>query len=322
MALLRGDELELVVKELDRRGAHVFHACQLKDLRAYLALGGIPSRETVETSGRPYTPFDTDTTDRQNGTWGKVFGNLSDFGFGFARAEWRRENTAPVPNPYGPVLLEFRPRILLEAEDVAICLRSAGGQEFRRELETLATAEEVGRLFTNEFDPNGGYANTYIKYSDELRQTFKDRVKPAATPGWSTLNPEISCTAQGGKLSFSQLCRVIVDGYCIEETSLLDFVTRDFREAGVPARVQLRVYRQGAGRERILEDISRSLLNGPCGINKFLTLQDISEQSLDWGRRVLSGRLGWIFDRFSSYLRSGTLLEMSKGTSANLPPHF
>lgn len=307
MPLLRGEELEQVICHLEQRGVHLYHACQLRDFRAYLKLAGIPSRQVMEESGLPYTSFVTDTADHQNGVWSKVFGNLSDFGFGFARAEWRRQDTAPIPNPYGPILLEMRPAVLREADDLAVCLRSAGGNQFDRDAESLGTLADVARLFVNEFDPNERYANTHVKYSDALRQEFADRVKPATVAGWGTLNPELSCTVGIGRLSFAKLYRVVVDKYETNDLALADVVTRDMRAAGIQAPVLLREYRPAGGRERILGDLTRVLSARPMTIDAFLAAADLSEEALEWGRRVLRGNLGWMFERFATYLHGGTL---------------
>jgi hypothetical protein len=74
--------------------------------------------------------FDTDAQNHINGAWPKVFGNLCDFGHGFAVGHWT-EGKSPTPNPFGPILLVANPEILLNADDVAICLRSAGGRTIK-----------------------------------------------------------------------------------------------------------------------------------------------------------------------------------------------
>ena len=292
------------------RGAKFYHACQLKDFRTYLEFGGIPCRERLEDSGLPYTLFATDDADRRSGSSSKVFGNLSDFGFSFAASEWKRENTAPVPNPYGPILLELRPDALREADDVAICLRSAGGNDFDREAESLSTAEQVARLFANDYDPNQQYSNAYIKFSEGLRREFPDRVKPATVAGWTTINPEVSCTVKTGCLSFSELSRIVVDQYELDGVRLIDLVRLDLRNFGLQAGIQSRWYRGDMGRQQILSDLARVLSAGPANVNEFLAIADLSEQSASWGRRVVRGNLSWLFERFARYLRTGTLAEM------------
>ena len=58
-------------------------------------MGGIPSRNLMQKSGEPYTPFDTDEADQTNSVWNKVFGNFMDSGNFFAYAN-RNNDTAPI----------------------------------------------------------------------------------------------------------------------------------------------------------------------------------------------------------------------------------
>ncbi|MFS6825720.1 hypothetical protein, partial [Staphylococcus aureus] len=102
MAAMQGCDIQAVVQILRERGAHLYHACQLKDFRSYLQLGGVPSRETLEESGLPYTGFDTDESDHEGNIWDKVFLNLQDFGITYARFGVEA-GTVATPNPYGPI---------------------------------------------------------------------------------------------------------------------------------------------------------------------------------------------------------------------------
>lgn len=86
MAIVDKQEIEKIITSLEARDAKLYHACQLEDFKSYLALGGVPSRNKLLGSGLKFTEFDTDTIDKQNKVWDKVFGNFSDFGQVFARA--------------------------------------------------------------------------------------------------------------------------------------------------------------------------------------------------------------------------------------------
>src|SRR5262249_8889960 len=127
--MIREGQIAKLVGLLKARGVSLYHACQLVDFRSYLALGGIPSRARLERGKLAFTAFESDTADHKNGVWDKVFVNLSDFGRTFA------SGGKGVPNPYGPILLKIRPEALLEASDLAICLRSASATDFNREAE-------------------------------------------------------------------------------------------------------------------------------------------------------------------------------------------
>jgi hypothetical protein len=306
MPLISGLELGRVIELLENRGVHFFHACQLKDLRTYLDLGGIPSRHAMQEAGRPFTQFDSDQADQASGSWSKVFGNLSDFGWGFARGN----NTSAVPNPYGPILLVFDPHALESVDDLAICLRSAGIQGFNRTAESLASAAEVDRIFTNTYDPDETYTNAYLKRSEELRAEFGARVGTAASAGWRTLNPEVSCTVSDELIGFEHLIYVIVDSYTKDGTRLIDLVSAALNEHAVNTRVLARNYRVGANRERILQDLLRSFDNGPISLQQFAGKSYLAPESREWADRVRSRNLGWQFDRYARYLYEGTLSEM------------
>ncbi len=85
MSLIQNSEIVSLIDLFNRREAKIYHACQYRDFKTYLELGGVPSRNLMESSGLPYTSFDTDDEDKTNEVWAKVFGNLSDFGFAFAK---------------------------------------------------------------------------------------------------------------------------------------------------------------------------------------------------------------------------------------------
>lgn len=310
MPLLQGDVLKQVVQLFERRGVRFYHACQLKDFRSNVALGGVPSRHLMEQTRSPFTAFDSDDADRRSGAWSKVFGNLSDFGFPFAYSELKNPRTAPTPVVYGPVLLVMRPATLLEASDVAICLRSAGAQGFDRTVESLGTVEDVEKLFASEYVAGERYANAYIKYSEPLRQEFAQRVGAKDAPGWKTLNPEISCTTEQGKLTFAQLDSIVVDSHVVNDSQLLNAVEQCCRDAGVRTRIWPRRYRPGANREAILADLGRVGLAGAADLAGFAATADLSEQSRDWAGRLVAGNLGWQFDRYLRYLREGTLTQL------------
>ena len=126
---------ERLVEIIQSRGRFLWHACQLKDFASYLHLGGIPSRSLLETSELPFTHFETDEQDRVNFVWDKVFCNFDDFGCWFA------EGKRAIPNPYGPIQMRIRPEAILEADDLAVSLISAGGQGFDRKAESLEMKE-------------------------------------------------------------------------------------------------------------------------------------------------------------------------------------
>ena len=109
--MISGNEIQSLVNLLLEREVSIYHACQLTDFESYLALGGIPSRALLENRKLPFTPFETDTIDKENGVWDKVFGNLTEFGEIFADGKFW------PPTVYGPIQFQLNPTVLLEASD-------------------------------------------------------------------------------------------------------------------------------------------------------------------------------------------------------------
>lgn len=280
-----------LVNVLIRRRTHLYHACQYSDFLSYVAVGGIPSRARLQESERDYTAFETDRIDQENAVWDKVFLNLSDFGTTFARSK------GAIPNPYGPVLLRIQPEALKEAVDIAVCLRSAGAQGFRREQESLRTPEEIDRLFSRTADDKYP-ASTWIKFATELQKEFR-------SPG--ARDPEISCTYEDGVLPIKYVDRAIVDPYVINDTPLWQYV----RHVVVDQRLGVSVYERksvvGSVRYNELANLVREA-TPPLGCSADW---NASEELKHWAREITSKNLEYQYNRFAQYLREGTLQPLS-----------
>lgn len=301
MSLIQGSEVTELIKLFNSRGVKFYHACQYKDFKTYLQLGGVPSRNLMEASGLPYTFFETDEVDKTNEVWDKVFGNLSDFGISFSQGK-KNENTAPTPNPYGPVLLIFNPDVFYEATDLAICLRSAGGKNFSRDTESLSSAIEVNRIFQYRIeDAPNNYAKAYIKFSKGLREEFNNH---------QAMSPEVSFKVQSEKISFNYLTRVVVDSYTISGQNLSDKVRKLKQLSNLPCFVQDRRY--GEGRREIKQELADLLLQQDLTINEIIQNRQTSENLKDWGDRLIKGGMIWQYNRFAKYLRLGTILEIHR----------
>ncbi len=301
MSFIQGEQIYRLIKLFKEREVQFYHACQYKDFKTYLQLSGVPSRQLMQASGLPYTPFDTDDVDQKNGVWDKVFGNLSDFGWSFAQGR-RNENTAPTPNPYGPVLLVFNPEAFAEIIDIAICLRSAGADNFNRDGESLGSVEEIDRIFKHNLDdaPNN-YAKAYIKFSQALQQEFNN---PQA------MSPEVSCTVSNERISFRHLSKIIVDPYQINNQILIAKVRQlkqKFRLNGV---VWERRYSQG--RREVKQEFANLLIEKNITVDEVINDNQASQDLKDWASRIKKGGNKTItaYNRFSQYLRSGTILEL------------
>ena len=292
--MIKGEEIKTLVGLLETRGALLYHACQLEDFRSYLALGGVPSRALLESSRRSFTPFETDGSDRNNGVWDKVFVNLSDFGWTFAAGY------AATPNPYGPILLSLRPAALLDADDVAICLRSAGGRDFDREGESLRSTADVNRLFKYPAE-EGEQRSKWVKFSKELRQEFGDD---------SAHDPEVSVTVEGGLLKTEHIAWTVADPYESGGQGLFQIVTEERARLGL----RFSVYERGCKNESrysLYNEIAAVSAKGTVPLNEILRGESYSEGLKAWARQLRDRNLEYQYVRFVDYLREGTLVRFS-----------
>ena len=296
--MISGNEIQSLVDLLLERDVSLYHACQLIDFKSYLALGGIPSRALLENNELPFTPFETDTIDKTNGVWDKVFGNLTEFGEIFADGKpW-------PPTVYGPIQLQLNPSVLLEASDIAVCLRSAGAEGFNRESEAL-TIDEIDRTFYHPRNVSFPQS-TYMKSREKLAEEFR-KTEPQ--------HPEISCLVSNQVLSAEYIIVATVDPYVLNGQRLLDSVSNvvknegkfDFRirRRDCPERSRIHLYNEIAGciREEIpsLHDLAQnSMLSS--------TLREYAQQVL---RNFEAERQ---FNRYVKYLLHGTLRPMRTGT--------
>jgi hypothetical protein len=287
VGVIQGAQIEELIRLLERRGVSLFHACQYADFCAYLALGGIPSRALLEGRGQPFTPFESDTHDRRNGAWNKVFVNLADFGEWFARGKsW-------VPNPYGPIAIQIRPAALLEAADVAVCYRSAGAADFDREREAIPQLEEIEGLFRYPLESGFPYS-IYLKSIPELQ---------ALRPGAKL--PEVSCTVISGSLPLSQAIVVWTDPYVLGGRSLRDWVRAAMDDAGVDIRLWAR---NCCGKRRALYGELLWRVMAGCDSLRLLAADYAAGPELRvWATTALEQGLDYQFRRYAHYLRAGTI---------------
>lgn len=299
MPTITGNQIHEVVDMFNGRGLKIYHACQYRDFKTYIKLNGVPSRNLMDNSGLPYTHFDTDDIDRDNGVWDKVFGNFSDFGNGFAKGQ-RNENTAPTPNPYGPILFIFHPQVLLYADDIAICLKSAGGQHFNRETEALSTVDDINNIFEypNIADAPGKWDKSHVAFRSTLQERFGDK---------KASSPELSCSGQNELFELKYLYKIIVDAYRIDGVSLYEKVNDVKRENNIGGQLKIRSYKEG--RKEIKQELANLLVN-EFVTPKQITDSDVSGDLKDWANRIIRGQMKFFYNRFAKYLRNGTLLEI------------
>jgi hypothetical protein len=288
------DRIPDLIDLLLTRNVCLYHACQLIDFKAYLELGGIPSRKVLEDSGHVYTCFATDETDKSNNVWDKVFINLSDFGEFFSRGR------GATPNPFGPILLLLNPKALLEADDVAVTLRSAGSQDYNRDIEALNTIEEINHLFKYSI---GSYfpESSEIKNTNALKKDFNYE---------KAQNPELNITHPNQILSFQFLIVVLVDHYKFSGVQLLEIV-KDLLYKKNHVRIEKRNC-QSKERQRLYQEIAELLYEEIPSFKNLLNKNDVSVELKKWVRQLQKPDLPdedleWQFQRYAKYLQEGTI---------------
>ena len=102
-------QIRTLINDLNLRKAHLYHACQLEDLRSYLKQGGVPSKDLMVREKLASTPTWEDAPHQKNGVGDKVFFHLADTGAWFAKGRTTQGaiQSAP-PNPRGPILCSFK----------------------------------------------------------------------------------------------------------------------------------------------------------------------------------------------------------------------
>ena len=312
--MFKEKDIEELVKLFNERGVVLYHACQLADLESYLYLGGIPSRALLGSSGSNFTKFASDEVDKKNSVWDKVFLNLSDFGANFASPP--KTNTSPpkcFPNPYGPIVLIIKPEALLEATDVAICLRSAWSTGFSREKESLSNIRDVNRIFAY---PLEGVLEkkSEVKYRNPLETEFAQDFEA----GYRFADPEISCSVVSGRISTKHITSILVDHYVLQDVvsydaaqldiTLVDWVRKVVSCYAHSIRVSERHYTQPI-RKELLKNLT-SVLSSISGndITSLLTRGNLNRYPLlnEWIVALSSQGLERKFKYFASYFFNGT----------------
>lgn len=286
-----GAEIEALVGLLNERQVPLYHSCQFTDFKSYIQMGGIPSRKLLSECELAFTPFASDETDRGNGVWDKVFLNPLDFGEGFAFG------AANVPTTYGPIAFVVIPDALIEADDVAICLQTAGIKGFQREEESSKiTMENVNRLFL--YAQNQRYWNkAQIKPREQLEKEFND--------GNYVSNPEISCSFRTEKIPLHFVSYLLLDPYSFRERLLRDAVLEWLDLQGVNLDVKVRgCWPQ---RYRMYNELASILQNGIVRLHSLAHYPGVSDDLCKWAISVSENRSRNQWDRYAAYFYKGTL---------------
>lgn len=312
--MFTGPAILEVVERLERRQASLWHACQLRDWSSYLRAGGIPSRGALQRTGAGFTPFVTDTADRDNGVWDMVFTNLDDFGRTYAT-----EGNA-TPNAYGPIALQVRSSALLSARSVAVCLRSAGARGFSRAGESLEDPAQLEALYRHP--PTAGFPRSAApRFSREIAEEL-------GLPEQSVHVPEVSIDLPAGMVPADQLVVAWVDPISLGDGASLPDQVRELA-AAAGLTIPVRERSMSEDRRVILSDLCRVLSERPWPLRLVAGRVDVADLTRVWARDVLDAGLDWQFDRFARYLHEGTLLPLvteralehrRRGRAQVLPP--
>ncbi|MCU9529978.1 hypothetical protein [Pseudomonas mosselii] len=284
MAIEEKSEIEKIVKVLEHRNSLIYHACQLKDFRSYVQLGGIPSRNKLFNSKLDFTKFDTDTIDKENDVWDKVFGNFSDFG-----REFTKETSNSQPNPYGPIQIVLKPNALRSSSDLCISLRSAGARDFDRDKESLKNSQEFNMIFQYidpEQAPNSNQKKN-IAFANELNSRFNKN---------NSFSPEFNCAITNELLSFDDVAYIVVDACKYRNQDLCSEVKKITNK-----KVFAREY-FCQNKKAIITELSEHSASRDCTQQALLSGSFASERLKTW----VSARNEFHYNRFITYLTNGT----------------
>lgn len=269
----------------------LFHACQLVDFATYLDLGGIPSRNWMTVNKKPFTPFESDAKDAKSGHDRLVFLNLTDSGGLF---HFGSNVPRGTPNCYGPILIKVSPEALLGAEDVALCLRSISderGGAIVRNQDSLGPKDELNKMF----DEKG-----FEKRIDELSAAF-----PAKKSGGGA---ELSCNFWDEKVSIQHWTSVIVDPLQFDGSSLLQRVQHLLEGKQVAAQARYTKH------QALYSEIVQAVAIGKRTVAELRATTGF-EKIPSWTDRISHE---WMYERFASYLRSGTFAHWEISTTEKI----
>lgn len=288
--MLRGYQIIELVDFLTSHYISIYHACQLKDLHSYFRIGGIPSRNLLTRSDLPYTAFDTDENDKNNGIWDKVFLNFDDFGTIFSSGR------KGVPNPYGPIALMVKPSALMESIDVSVTLRSLGAEDASREQESFKNVGDVKKIFKFFLGPDMEKIGE-VSWKSEIIKNFPDIDENKIE------SPEISCTIAKEIIPLDYISNIIVDPYEIESISLFEFVDALVNKFSLNFPI-----RQRSENENIQRRYHLLYDQVMLGVVTVGSLEFDNAEMISWVEGIKSNRkIHLQYSRYARYLRSGTI---------------
>jgi hypothetical protein len=287
--MFTGKQIKELVDRLTRREVLLYHSCQFVDFMSYVKLGGIPSRKKLSDCHMSFTRFVSDENDYENGVWDKVFLNPLDFGEIF-------EHGNGIPTVYGPIHFLINPNALLDAEDVALCVRTASSPGFNRESDSLKDINDVEEIFLKTYS-EGAPDNWKIKSRSHLCHDFRKR---------AVNNPEMSATFPQNLIPLSFVEKVLIDPYIFDGVKLIEGLasTDEVHQSGLD--FVERIYHPP--QSSIFADITHLLISGEAELSCLISGLEFSPQTKDWAKRMDSdGELRSQWHRYAKYLLPGTI---------------
>jgi len=199
--MLSKDEINKTVEMLIDRDAYFFHSCQLIDFKTYLLMGGIPTRELLENKKMLFSTYKSDDNLKSNNGTDKIILKFVDFGNQF----FHKINT--IPNPFGPIVLQIKPDVLLKAQEVTVYKKSMRSKDFD-ENNTINNVNDIDQLF--KYDSNVPFPEKR-QIRDELADYSGYEYDQA---------PEIVCTFENDILPIEFVTLASVDQYVIKRRQL------------------------------------------------------------------------------------------------------
>lgn len=277
-------------KQFVEAGVGFFHADNLSEIGAQLAQKRVMSRQRLlSVPGYQPTAFFSDEDDKVMGAFGRVFGNIRDFGVLFATCG------NSIPNVYGPIAMVFRPQIYEQMTDVVITKESIikyGRDRDRWRGAAASTEEEVAAIVQQH----------RRKYKNPQSQKYDD--------AW--VFAELSCAER--ELGFEHLESLVVEPIRVFGVDLPEFVGGLVGESGVNAKVVARDYARRPEHLAMLQELVAVCEAHPAPVN-LAQWKDVPLEQLPPGLQGLGPEKVRRVQLWCRYFTYGTLLPLRQRQS-------
>lgn len=205
---IQGGEIDSLVNLFNDRGTNFYHACQFSEFESYLESQGVTPPRLAGKS-RP-APASQTAGEAAGDCWTDSLIHLSPIDLGQAYAQ----DTANLPNPRGPISIQFLPAALRQASEVGICLRAMDAEDAQIEREMFLGLKDVPYLFRYTAEaplPE----KTYLKSAEAIEKEFG--VKDVQCP-------ELFCRFTDNRLPLEFINKILVDHYPLYNREFRDWM--------------------------------------------------------------------------------------------------